>query len=67
MLDYNFIDFQLQNWSNHNYNVERIEDPSCAGTLKCDRAERHDLKSQILLFFPPFIFPSKIEVKRKGE
>ena len=31
-----------------------------------DRAERHDLKSRLLLFFSPFHFPPKKEGRRKG-
>ena len=31
--------------------------------FQIDRAERHDLKSQLWLFFSPFLFPSK---KKKG-
>jgi hypothetical protein len=32
-----------------------------------DRAERHDLKSLLWLFFSSFLFPSKKEGRRKGE
>ena len=34
---------------------------------KEDRAERHDLKSRLWLFFSPFLFPPKKEGIRKGE
>ena len=32
-----------------------------------DLAERHDLKSRLLLFFSPFLFPPKKKGRRKGE
>jgi hypothetical protein len=35
--------------------------------IQVDRAERHDLKSRLRLFFSPFLFPPKKEGKRKGK
>ena len=43
------------------------EDTSPLKVEKNDLAERHDLKSRIKLFFPPFLFPSKKKREEEKE